>query len=205
MHLWPNSPHRVGAWSMPDVWAAREQTRRSAWRLMHAGRRMSPERTESPDFPTAHAIQGTFGGTTDAFVTGVAPGGASIAFSTYLGGSGSDVSTAIAVDSAGRVHITGSTASPNFPVEHPLQPAYAGGYFYGDAFVAELAGDGQSSLESTYLGGNGDDVGTSIALDARGDAYGSVWWHEFSRFPRDRRSHGQEAVARKRLRRESDR
>ena len=30
--------HRVGAWSMPDVWAAREQTRRSAWRLMHAGR-----------------------------------------------------------------------------------------------------------------------------------------------------------------------
>ena len=73
--------------------------------------------TASPDFPTAHAIQGTFGGTTDAFVTEVAPGGSSIDFSTYLGGSGSDVSTAIAVDSAGRVHITGSTASPNFPVE----------------------------------------------------------------------------------------
>ena len=127
--------------------------------------------TESTDFPTAHAIQGTFGGTTDAFVTKVAPGGTSIDFSTYLGGSGSDVSTAIAVDSAGRVHITGSTASPNFPVERPLQPAYAGGYFYGDAFVAELAGDGQSLLYSTYLGGNGDDVGTSIALDARGDAY----------------------------------
>jgi hypothetical protein len=127
--------------------------------------------TESTDFPTVRAIQSRFGGGTDAFVTKVAPGGTSIDFSTYLGGNGSDVATAIAVDSAGRVHITGSTASPNFPLEHPLQPTYGGGYFYGDAFVAELAVDGQSLLYNTYLGGNGDDVGTSIAVDARGDTY----------------------------------
>jgi hypothetical protein len=127
--------------------------------------------TASTDFPTSHALQSRFGGGTDAFVTKVAPGGASIDFSTYLGGTGNDVATAIAVDAFGRVHITGSTTSPNFPVQHPLQPSYAGGYFYGDAFVAELASDGQSLLYSTYLGGSGDDVGTSVAVDAHGATY----------------------------------
>jgi hypothetical protein len=127
--------------------------------------------TASTDFPTTHALQSKFGGGTDAFVTKVGPGGASIDFSTYLGGTGNDVATAIAVDALGRVHITGSTTSPNFPVQHPLQASYAGGYFYGDAFVAELSPDGQSLLYSTYLGGNGDDVGTAIAVDTRGAAY----------------------------------
>lgn len=127
--------------------------------------------TASTDFPTTRALQSRFGGGTDAFVTKVAPGGTSIDFSTYLGGSGNDVATAIAVEGSGRVHVTGSTTSPNFPVQHPLQPSYAGGYFYGDAFVAELAPDGQSLLSSTYLGGSGDDVATSIAVDRHGAAY----------------------------------
>jgi hypothetical protein len=127
--------------------------------------------TESRIFPTSHAVQSQSGGATDAFVTELAPDGASVVYSTYLGGEGNDVATAIAVDSAGKAYITGSTASPNFPIERPLQPAYAGGYFYGDAFVAELAVDGRSLVYSTYLGGKGDDVGMAVAVGKAGDAY----------------------------------
>ena len=57
-------------------------------------------------------------------------------YSTYLGGSGEDRGTGIAVDSAGNAYVTGATSSTNFPTMNPLQPAFEGvGY---DAFVAKI-------------------------------------------------------------------
>jgi hypothetical protein len=137
----------------------------------HSGDAYLAGKTESNDFPTAHSLQSHIGGAADAFVTELAPDGSSILFSTFFGGSGNDAATAVAVDSAGHIHLTGSTTSPDFPVQHPLQASYAGGYFYGDAFAAELQGSGQSLVYSTYLGGKSDDVGTAIAVSGSGDSY----------------------------------
>src|SRR5207245_2078412 len=89
-------------------------------------------------------------------------------YSSYLGGTGADFGTAIAVDSAGDAYVTGYTVSANFPTNGPLQGTIQGN---NDVFVTKLNAAGNALVYSTYLGGNGYDRATSIAVDAAGDAY----------------------------------
>jgi hypothetical protein len=124
--------------------------------------------TDSPNFPTtAGAFDTSFNGAVDTFVTKLDAAGASLAYSTYLGGSSEDYAQAIAVDSAGSAYVTGYT-SAEFPT---TQGAFAttlrGSY---DAFVAKIHSDG-TLLYSTYLGGLEVDLGFGIAVDASGNAY----------------------------------
>lgn len=97
--------------------------------------------TGSADFPTTPgAFQQSLSGFRDAFVTKVNRSGSALVYSTYLGGSGEDVGSGIAVDKAGRAYVTGRTPSLDFPVTAgAFQPAYAGGSF--DAFVAKIGDD----------------------------------------------------------------
>ncbi len=101
-----------------------------------------------------------------------------LAYSTYLGGSGEegDSGQGIAVDSAGDAYVTGTTTSTDFPTHDPLQPENAsGGGDVSNAFVAKLNPAGSALLYSTYLGGSGlgafGDSGLGIAVDSAGDAY----------------------------------
>ncbi len=113
---------------------------------------------------------------TDAFVIKLSPDG-STAWATFLGGSGPDGATAIAVDSHGNAWITGATVSPNFPVTANAWQATFHGEVdlgilrLGDAFVAELDPTGARLLYSTYLGGSAQDSGFAIAVDSAGAAY----------------------------------
>lgn len=110
---------------------------------------------------------GTISGS-DAFVTKLSAGGASQIYSTYLGGSLSDIGTSIALDAAGNAYLTGSTVSSNFPTANALQPARA---ISTDAFVTKLNANGSALVYSTFLGGDGNDTGRGIAVDASGNAY----------------------------------
>src|SRR5579884_4241274 len=89
-------------------------------------------------------------------------------YSTYLGGSGSDSATSIAIDGSGDAFITGGTTSSNFPTSNPEQKATGGD---SDVFVAELNPAGNALVYSTYVGGSSFDKGTSIAIDSSGNAY----------------------------------
>ena len=88
------------------------------------------------------------------------------------------IGRAIAVDVAGNAYITGQTLSREFPVQKALQPnpggvscyAIGGGSFPLNAFVAKLNPAG-ALVYSTYLGGDGNDIGLGIAADAAGNAY----------------------------------
>jgi HYDIN/CFA65/VesB-like, Ig-like domain/Beta-propeller repeat len=125
--------------------------------------------TTSTDFPTTSgAYQTSNAGITNAFVTKLDPTGASLVYSTYLGGGGIDYGRGVAVDASGDAFITGSTQSTNFPTMNPLQVGLDGG---SDAFVAEIDPAGASLLYSTYLGGSGADEALAIALDGSGNAY----------------------------------
>lgn len=70
--------------------------------------------TQSPNFQVQAAVQNHFAGGSDVFVAKLAPSG-NIVYSTYFGGSGSDVATAMTVDPQGGVYVTGTTTSTDFP------------------------------------------------------------------------------------------
>jgi hypothetical protein len=92
--------------------------------------------TMSIDFPTVNPLQPTNHGSSDAFVAALDPTGSTLIYSTYLGGSSTDVSLGIAVDSAGNAYVTGGTMSTDFPTVNPLQPTNHGDV---DAFVVKIA------------------------------------------------------------------
>ncbi|HVT32491.1 MAG TPA: SBBP repeat-containing protein [Rhodanobacteraceae bacterium] len=132
--------------------------------------------TSSPDFPTTpNAYQSAFhGGGRDAFVVKLDPNGA-LVYATYLGGSGVDAASAIAVDGAGHAFVAGYTCSADFPVANAFQPSLHGppnGCFAAeDAFVARLSANGTMLDYSTYYGGSGADEANGIAVDSLDRAY----------------------------------
>ena len=125
--------------------------------------------TTSANFPLTNPAQPNLASSLDAFVTKLNPAGTAIVYSTYLGGNRDDFSSNIGVDSAGNAHTIGFTESTNFPAVNARQSSNAGGI---DAFIAKLNSTGNAFLYSTYIGGNGDDLGNGIAVDAAGNAYG---------------------------------
>jgi hypothetical protein len=124
--------------------------------------------TNSSDFPVKNAVQPALAGAENAFVSKVSAGGSGLAFSTYLGGSGSDQAAAIALDPSGNAYVTGTATSTNFPVVNAFQPVSGG---QSDAFITKFPAVGSPLTYSSYLGGSDADQGFGIAVDSAGDAY----------------------------------
>ena len=139
-------------------------------------------RTESPDFPiTPGAVQPTPAGYRpgysfiSAFVTKLDPAG-NLVYSTFLGGSGSNVAWSIAVDAYGQAHVSGETTSLDFPATANALQSYPGrqitlGLVATDAFLSKLSADGSSLVYSTLLGGPLQDSARSVIVDSQGNAY----------------------------------
>ena len=126
-------------------------------------------RTASSNFPTtAGAFDTSHNGGDDAFAVKLSPDGTALAYATYLGGSAADEGVDIALDAAYSACVTGHTTSINFPV---TAGAFDTTYYGGDAFVVKLNPAGSGLTYSTFLGGNDDDQGYDIALDAAGSVY----------------------------------
>jgi hypothetical protein len=147
--------------------------------------------TLSTDFPIFNAIQPTFGGgvnhflspPSDAFVTKLNANGSAFIYSTYLGGSDNDGGLDVAADPFGSAYVTGATLSTNFPTTpgafdrtcgtdgqcNPTQDLFGGPT--SDSFVTKLNASGSGLLYSTYLGGSSDDVAQGIAVDSSEHAY----------------------------------
>ena len=72
----------------------------------------------------------------DGFATRLQAGTGALVWSTFLGGEEADRALGVDVATSGRVHLTGRTLSPDFPVRRPLQPALQNDDY--DAFVTVL-------------------------------------------------------------------
>ncbi|PYT97430.1 MAG: hypothetical protein DMG38_19595 [Acidobacteria bacterium] len=127
--------------------------------------------TDSPDFPTANAVQAHLASTVgpNAFVAKFSPDGSALVYSTYLGGSSNDHGNAITVDTSGNAYVTGLTQSLDFPTTAGAFQTICG--CNSDAFVTKFSADGTRLAYSTYLGGGAEDQGNSVAVDLSGSAY----------------------------------
>jgi hypothetical protein len=130
--------------------------------------------TDSLSFPTVDPIQGSNGGGNDLFVAKLDPTGTTLLYSTYLGGSGSDVARSVAVDAAGNAYLVGTTYSSDFPTVGPVQ-GYGGGtcgtppdtYACGDAMVARWTRPARrSSTRPTSEGAETTSASTSPSTAA---------------------------------------
>lgn len=121
----------------------------------------------SANFPLLQPIQKSLGGNVqDAVITRWTDQG-KLRFSTYFGGTASEVARGIAFDAAGRAYVGGITNSVNFPTTaNSYQRVLAGSW---DAFALVLDGTTDRLLHSTMVGGlNVDDL-WSIDVSPAGD------------------------------------
>ena len=151
--------------------------------------------TTSTDLPVASSpvtpYQSTLKGAQNIFILKLDPtaGTSGILYLTYLGGSGTDTSAGLAVDTSGTAFVTGTTTSTNFPTSAagfqttplagtactPLIPSIS---VPCHVFVSALSGldttGSTASVQlkySTYLSGNGSEAASAVATDNNGDAF----------------------------------
>jgi hypothetical protein len=124
--------------------------------------------SSSGEFPESSDPIEAYHANEDVFIAKFAPDGQSIIFATYLGGSGGDFGSDIAVDDSG-IYIVGNTSSTNFPLKNSVQSETSGED--SDIFLTKLSSDGTSVLFSTYYGGYEADSAHALAIDSTGNMY----------------------------------
>ena len=131
--------------------------------------------TTAADFPlvTVNSLQNTIPSTTDSvFVVEFNPAvssALSLIYSTYLGGSLTNIGNDISLDKAGNIYVIGTTNSTDFPV---TDGAYSGVLTGSqNAFLCEINTSLPTAVYSTYLGGEGADTGNAIAVASNGLVY----------------------------------
>jgi hypothetical protein len=137
--------------------------------------------TYSQDFPMVNPFDETHNGGSDngddIFVFKLSPEGDTLLFSTYVGGSGDDISQGIEVDSNGNVYVCGWTDSEDFPTTENAYEEEAG--LWIDIFVFKLSPTGDSLVYSTYIIATQYDFVRDLAIDQ----YGAVYLVGFTRSP----------------------
>ncbi len=125
--------------------------------------------TTSQDLETSGAIASPYaGGPYDGYVAKIAPSGSSLVYATYLGGSGDDEITSVAIDALGNLYALERTNSTDFPTRGPFQTAFAGGAL--DGTITKIDPNGASIVYSSYFGGSGTDYLGALQIDALGAA-----------------------------------
>lgn len=138
--------------------------------------------TSSTDFPvTEGAFDTTFNGgegdgRDDIFVIKLNADGSNLIYSTYIGGSTTELhGDNIVVDQLGSVYFAATTASLNFPTTtNTYDNSYNGGsgnHGAGDGVVVKINAEGTDLEYSTFIGGAGDDFAKWLTLDDEGNIY----------------------------------
>jgi fibronectin type 3 domain-containing protein len=129
--------------------------------------------TSSPDFPlSAGAYNKSINGLNEIFVFKLDPETSVMSYSTFIGGSYTEMGYGIALTGNGEAVITGQTSSTDFPVTpNAYSKTHKGNYYPLDVIVFKLDSSGSNLLYSTFIGGNSNEVGYDISLDSSGNAY----------------------------------
>jgi hypothetical protein len=122
--------------------------------------------TLSADFPTtAGAADTSASGAANAYIAKLDPTGTTLVYSTFVGGDTQAIG--IAVDGDGQAYIAGITGA-DFPVVNAFQPFNGG---HADGFITKLNANGSAVLYSSFIGGGGNDLSLTVAVDGSQNAY----------------------------------
>ncbi|KAA3597969.1 MAG: hypothetical protein DWQ06_12785 [Calditrichaeota bacterium] len=124
--------------------------------------------TRSTNFTTFNPIDSTYGGVNDIFISKFSISGNNLTFSTYLGGSLSDTPSRILENQNGDYIIVGQTMSNDFPIVNSIYNSFGG---FRDAYFLRISNDGTNILNSSFLGGNGEDYAYDLAIDNNSNYY----------------------------------
>jgi uncharacterized repeat protein (TIGR01451 family) len=122
-------------------------------------------------FPLVNAIDTTLSGPADAFVARLEATGASLVFSTLIGGTGDELSfydSGHAIDGQDNIYISGLTTSVDYPTT-PGALRTTRTNATNDGFVTKVSANGQAILASTWFGGaNGENLVSDVAIAPTG-------------------------------------
>lgn len=119
---------------------------------------------------TTGSHQNVFGGDIDIYLAKIDSNGVR-QWATYYGGTGAEMFPSLHIADTHLIYLQGtSTSASGIAAANALQPVFAGGAYYGDAFLARFDGNGVRSYGS-YFGGPGIDGGTVSASDKEGNIY----------------------------------
>ncbi len=107
------------------------------------------------------------GGNADPFVAKINAAGTALVYCGYLGGGGNDWGNAIAVDGQRNAYVVGT--GQDFPTSGGPDTTFNGADF--DAFIVKVNPQGTALVYSGFIGSNGNDGATSVAVDQQGNAY----------------------------------
>ncbi len=140
----------------------------SAWTIaLDASRRVYVGGdTYSSDFPLQAPLRAA-GASGEGFLAKIAANGRSLLWSTFVGGSGSEILRALAVDSNGNAYVGGHTTSADFPATG-FDKTFAGA---SEAYVTKINAAGTKIVWSTFLGGSGGETTQALAVDASFNVY----------------------------------
>lgn len=93
---------------------------------------------------------------------------ATLAYSSYIGGDGTDEGRSIALDGAGNIYIVGETESDNFLGSGRVISGFS------DIFVAKYSPDGRTLLYLSFIGSTESDTPLAIQVDSQGNAYATA-------------------------------
>jgi hypothetical protein len=127
--------------------------------------------SSSSTFPvTTNAFQSSLKGTQDAFVARLDTLGTTTTtgngqYISYLGGTGTETGTGVAIDSDANVYVTGETTSTDFPTVNPFQASKKGGAGVPDAYVTKLGPSLNFAVIGTSPSSNSVNAGNQIAFN----------------------------------------
>ncbi|MGA1872445.1 MAG: fibronectin type III domain-containing protein [Thermoplasmatota archaeon] len=137
--------------------------------------------TQSIDFPTTSGVyQEDYSWVRDVYASKFDSNLSVLQYSTFIGMDSYDMADDISVDHQGRAYILGKTSSIDFPVTWGVLQSEMEGT--GDLFLTILEHDASSLVYSTYVGGEGNEMGSSISIGNNGAVY-IAGWASSSTFP----------------------
>ncbi|AEA44408.1 T9SS type B sorting domain-containing protein [Fluviicola taffensis] len=126
--------------------------------------------SRSNNFPVLNAFQPTKAGQQDGVIFKLTSNLSTMLWSSYFGGTDNDACYSVKIDSSYNIVFSGGTSSTNIPgTTGGLNPNYLGGK--ADGFVGKLTPNGQTLIQSTYIGANQYDQAFFVEINRNDEIF----------------------------------